>query len=77
MRVLLITDWNQGHGGAEAYLSWLRSGLTAAGDDVRLLTSSAGSAAGGTAEFGFNAATTGAVTDPVSFTLNGVSCAIP
>ncbi|GAA3661461.1 putative carbohydrate-binding protein with CBM5 and CBM33 domain [Lentzea atacamensis] len=33
--------------------------------------------AGGTVEFGFNAATTGAVTDPVGFTLNGVSCAIP
>ncbi|MEV6237625.1 lytic polysaccharide monooxygenase [Lentzea sp. NPDC051838] len=33
--------------------------------------------AGGTVEFGFNVATSGAVTDPVSFALNGVSCAIP
>lgn len=34
-------------------------------------------AAGGTAEFGFNGTTSGAVTDPVSFTLSGVSCAVP
>jgi predicted carbohydrate-binding protein with CBM5 and CBM33 domain len=34
-------------------------------------------APGGSVSFGFNAATTGAVTDPVSFTLNGLSCAIP
>lgn len=34
-------------------------------------------AAGGTAEFGFNVNTSGAVTDPVNFTLSGVSCAIP
>ncbi|MGW4213905.1 lytic polysaccharide monooxygenase [Lentzea sp. NPDC004789] len=33
--------------------------------------------AGGTVEFGFNATTSGSVTDPVNFTLNGVSCAIP
>ncbi|MEU0880897.1 lytic polysaccharide monooxygenase [Lentzea sp. NPDC005914] len=34
-------------------------------------------AAGGTAEFGFNATTTGPAPDPVNFTLNGVSCAVP
>jgi glycosyltransferase involved in cell wall biosynthesis len=51
MRVLLITDWNRGHGGAEAYALWLRHGLRAAGDDARLLTSTAGSAAEGTADF--------------------------
>lgn len=51
MRVLIITDWNRGQGGAEAYVSWLRDGLRAAGDDVRLLTSSAGSAGDGNAEY--------------------------
>lgn len=51
MRVLLITDWNRGRGGAEAYVSWLRTGLTHSGDEVRLLTSSAGSAADGTADY--------------------------
>ena len=33
------------------YASTVRAGLTAAGDEVRLLTSSAGSAADGTADF--------------------------
>jgi glycosyltransferase involved in cell wall biosynthesis len=51
MRILLVTDWNRGRGGAEAYITWLRDGLRAAGDDARLLTSSAGSAAEGTADF--------------------------
>jgi glycosyltransferase involved in cell wall biosynthesis len=51
MRVLLITDWNPLHGGAEAYIVWLRAGLTAAGDEVRLLTSSAGSAGEGSADY--------------------------
>jgi glycosyltransferase involved in cell wall biosynthesis len=37
-------------GGAEIYFEQLRAGLAAAGDEVRLLTSSAGSAAGGTAD---------------------------
>ncbi|MEO5590153.1 MAG: glycosyltransferase family 4 protein [Gemmatimonadaceae bacterium] len=50
MRVLIITDWNRGHGGAEAYIGWLRKGLRDAGDEVHLLTSGAGSAASGTAE---------------------------
>lgn len=51
MRVLLIIDWNRGRGGAEAYAAWLRDGLRAAGDDVRLLTSSAGTAGDGAAEY--------------------------
>ncbi len=51
MRVLAITDWNRGQGGAEAYIAWLRDGLRAAGDEVRLLTSSAGSAGNGAAEY--------------------------
>lgn len=51
MRVLAITDWNRGQGGAEAYIGWLRDGLRAAGDEVRLLTSSAGTAGNGAAEY--------------------------
>ena len=51
MRVLIVTDWNRGQGGAEAYIGWLRQGLKDAGDEVRLLTSSAGTAADGTADY--------------------------
>jgi glycosyltransferase involved in cell wall biosynthesis len=51
MRVLLMIDWNRGRGGAEAYAAWLRDGLRAAGDEVRLLTSSAGTAGDGAAEY--------------------------
>ena len=51
MRVLMVTDWNRGQGGAEAYIAWLRSGLRAAGDEVQLVTSSAGSAGDGTADY--------------------------
>lgn len=51
MRVLLMLDWNRGRGGAEAYALWLRDGLRAAGDEVRLLTSSAGTAGDGTADY--------------------------
>jgi glycosyltransferase involved in cell wall biosynthesis len=51
MRVLLMTDWSPGRGGAEAYAVWLRGGLRAAGDEVRLLTSRAGTAGDGTAEY--------------------------
>lgn len=51
MRILLVTDWNRLHGGAENHIAALRQGLTERGDDVRLLTSSAGSAADGTADF--------------------------
>ncbi len=51
LRVLMITDWMPSHGGAEVYAQAVRAGLSAAGDEVRLLTSSAGSAADGTADF--------------------------
>lgn len=53
MRVLLVTDWYPRRGGTEAYMSWLRDGLRAAGDEVRLLTSSAGGefAGDGTADY--------------------------
>ena len=51
MRILLVIDWNRGRGGAEAHILCLRDGLRAAGDEVRLLTSSAGTAGDGTAEY--------------------------
>lgn len=51
MRVLIVTDWNRGQGGAEAYLGWLRSGLISSGDEVRLMTSSAGTMGDGTADY--------------------------
>jgi glycosyltransferase involved in cell wall biosynthesis len=51
MRVLMMTDWNPGPGGAEAYASLLRDGLRAAGDEVCLLTSDAGTAGDGTADY--------------------------
>lgn len=51
MRILLITDWNAGRGGAEAYMACLRDSLRESGDEVRLLTSSAGTAADGTADY--------------------------
>jgi glycosyltransferase involved in cell wall biosynthesis len=51
MRILIVTDWNRNHGGAEAYVGWLRDGLRKAGDEVKLLTSTAGSAANGAAEY--------------------------
>src|SRR5204862_3318715 len=51
MRVLLVTDWNRASGGAENYISWLGDGLRQAGDEVRLLTSSVGSAGDGTADY--------------------------
>ena len=51
LRVLLVTDWMPRPGGAEAYADSIRAGLTAAGDNVRLLTSGAGSAAHGTADY--------------------------
>ena len=47
----LVTDWNRGQGGAEASITWLRDGLRAAGDETRLLTSGAGTAGNGTADF--------------------------
>jgi len=51
VRVLLITDWPASPGGTEVYVDAVRAGLSAAGDEVRLLTSSVGSAAHGTADF--------------------------
>lgn len=51
MRVLIVTDWNRGRGGAEAYVGWLREGLERSGDEVRMLTSSVGSAGDGKAEY--------------------------
>jgi glycosyltransferase involved in cell wall biosynthesis len=50
MRVLLVTDWAPVEGGVERYFDWLRGALREAGDEAWLLTSSAGSAAGGSAE---------------------------
>jgi glycosyltransferase involved in cell wall biosynthesis len=51
MRVLLVTDWAPLEGGTEQYVAGLPQRLRARGDDVRLLTSSAGSAAQGQAAF--------------------------
>ena len=51
MRVVIVTDWNRGQGGAEAYVAWLRDGLRKSGDEGRLITSSAGSAGDGKAEY--------------------------
>jgi glycosyltransferase involved in cell wall biosynthesis len=58
MRVLLVTDWLRRSGGMERSFETIRRGLRGTGHDVRLLTSTAGSAAEGTAEyraFGSNA----------------------
>ena len=43
MRVLLVTDWTAEVGGAETYLELVAAGLRACGDEVALLTSTAGS----------------------------------
>lgn len=51
MRVLLITDWNRGSGGAERHAAAFQRALRAAGDETCLLTSSAGSAGDGEAGF--------------------------
>jgi glycosyltransferase involved in cell wall biosynthesis len=51
VRILLVTDWNRDRGGSEDYLLGLRDGLRKAGDEVRVLTSSAGSAADGSADY--------------------------
>jgi glycosyltransferase involved in cell wall biosynthesis len=51
VRVLLITDWMRSPGGSERYVASVRSGLRSAGHEVRLLTSTAGSAADGTADY--------------------------
>lgn len=47
----MLIEWNPGRGGAEAFALRLRNGLRQAGDEVRLLTSAAGSAADGTADY--------------------------
>jgi glycosyltransferase involved in cell wall biosynthesis len=51
MRVLLVTDWTSNEGGIEAYVTRASQGLRDTGHDVRLLTSSAGSAADGAADY--------------------------
>ncbi len=51
MRVLLVTDWLRLRGGMETYFTTLRAGLRAAGHETRLLTSTAGTAADGTADY--------------------------
>ena len=51
MRVLLVTDWPWPVAGTERIVERLRDGLVAAGDEVRLMTSTAGSAGDGTADF--------------------------
>jgi glycosyltransferase involved in cell wall biosynthesis len=51
MRVLLITDWLRLRGGMETYFTTLRAGLQSAGHETRLLTSTAGTAADGTADY--------------------------
>ncbi len=45
MRILFATDWGGEGGGVETYVTLLMRGLEAAGDEVRLLTSSVGSGA--------------------------------
>jgi glycosyltransferase involved in cell wall biosynthesis len=51
MRVLLVTDWTANEGGIEAYVTRASHALQAAGHEVRLLTSSVGSAARGAADY--------------------------
>jgi glycosyltransferase involved in cell wall biosynthesis len=51
VRVLLITDWTPNEGGIEAYVTRASHALQTAGHEVRLLTSSAGSADGGAADY--------------------------
>jgi glycosyltransferase involved in cell wall biosynthesis len=51
VRVLLVNDWVADPGGVETYLFSLRDGLQGRGDEVKLLTSSVGSAANGSAEY--------------------------
>jgi glycosyltransferase involved in cell wall biosynthesis len=51
MRILIVQDWLRGNGGAEAFITLLRDGLCAAGNEVRLMTSSAGTAGDGTADY--------------------------
>ena len=51
MRILVAGDWPVFEGGTESYILRVRDGLLAVGDEVRLLTGSTGSRAGGTADY--------------------------
>jgi len=51
MRVLLVNDGVANEGGMETYLTLMRAELARRGDDVRLLTSSAGSKGNGRADY--------------------------
>ncbi|MFM7815589.1 MAG: glycosyltransferase family 4 protein [Verrucomicrobiota bacterium] len=51
MRILQVTDWNPSRGGAEEYVGWLVSALPSLGHEVALLTSSAGTAGDGRADY--------------------------
>jgi len=51
MRVLVVTDWPALEAGTERYVELVVDGLRRQGDEVRLMTSSAGSAADGTADY--------------------------
>ena len=46
-----MLDWNRGRGGAESHALRVREGLLAAGDEVRLVVSSVGSAGDGLADY--------------------------
>jgi glycosyltransferase involved in cell wall biosynthesis len=64
-RVLLVSDWMPSPGGAEQFVCAVRDGLRAAGDDVRLLTSTAGTAAEGTADYRAFGTTAAALQGPL------------
>jgi glycosyltransferase involved in cell wall biosynthesis len=51
VRVLLVTDWTANEGGIETYVARASQALRDTGHEVRLLTSSAGSAAQGGADY--------------------------
>jgi glycosyltransferase involved in cell wall biosynthesis len=51
VRVLIVTDWPLCAGGTERYVELLAESLREQGDDVRVLTSSAGTAADGDADY--------------------------
>lgn len=51
MRVLIASDWMTAPGGAEVYITLVRDALRQGGDDVRVLTSGAGAAGAGVADW--------------------------
>ena len=51
MRILVVTDWPALEGGTERYVELAIDALRRGGDDVRLMTSSAGSSAAGRADY--------------------------